>query len=132
VLYIAFDETDDFAHAGSYDQYLKSAHAEDGMIADLWKLIQSMPQYKNNTTLIITCDHGRGALGKNTWTSHGKEVPESGEIWIAAIGPNTKALGEIKSGQVYQRQLATTFAALLGFNFTPAHPVMPPVQNILQ
>jgi len=35
VLYIAFDETDDFAHAGEYDQYLKSAYAEDRMIENL-------------------------------------------------------------------------------------------------
>ena len=60
LLYISFDETDDFAHAGMYDQYLKSLHAEDAMISNLWNTIQSMPQYKNNTTLIITCDHGRG------------------------------------------------------------------------
>jgi hypothetical protein len=60
VLYIAFDETDDYAHAGEYDQYLGSAHAEDGMIADLWSTIQTMPEYKNKTTLIVTCDHGRG------------------------------------------------------------------------
>ena len=59
-LYIAFDETDDFAHGGEYDQYLKSAHAEDAMIADLWNYIQTTPLYKNKTTLIITCDHGRG------------------------------------------------------------------------
>ena len=32
VLYIAFDETDDFAHGGLYDQYLGAAHAEDAMI----------------------------------------------------------------------------------------------------
>ena len=46
VLYIAFDETDDFAHAGMYDQYLKSAYAEDAMIADLWNTLQSIPDYK--------------------------------------------------------------------------------------
>jgi hypothetical protein len=51
VLYVAFDETDDFAHSGMYDQYLKSAHAEDAMIADLWNTLQSMPEYKNKTTL---------------------------------------------------------------------------------
>ena len=34
ILYIAFDETDDYAHAGEYDHYLNSAHAEDAMIAD--------------------------------------------------------------------------------------------------
>jgi len=60
ILYIAFDETDDFAHAGLYDQFLKSAHAEDAMIGDLWRLIQSDPQYRDKTTLLVSCDHGGG------------------------------------------------------------------------
>ncbi len=131
VLYIAFDETDDFAHEGLYDQYLKSAHAEDGMIADLWKLLQSMPEYKDKTTLIVTCDHGRGDVVKDEWTTHGSSTAGSGQIWIAAIGPDTKQSGEITNTDVlYQRQLATTFAALLGFDFKPDHPVMQPITQI--
>jgi hypothetical protein len=132
VLYIAFDETDDFAHAGMYDQYLKSAHAEDAMIADLWNTLQSMPGYKNKTTLIITVDHGRGDAIKDQWTLHGDKIKDAGEIWIAAIGPDTKPSGEAGSEQLYQRQIATTIAALLGFNFEPAHPVMPPVNSIVK
>jgi hypothetical protein len=50
-----------------YDQYIGSAHAEDAMIADLWKLLQSMPQYKDKTSLLITCDHGRGDKVKSDW-----------------------------------------------------------------
>ena len=131
VLYIAFDETDDFAHEGQYDQYLGSAHAEDGMIADLWNYIQSAPQYKNKTTLIISCDHGRGDAVKDDWRHHGKKIEEAGEIWIAAIGPDTKATGEMKTpNQLYQQQLASTLAALLGFKFTAEHPVAEPIQTI--
>lgn len=131
VLYLAFDETDDFAHGGMYDQYLKSAHAEDGMMADLWKYIQSDPQYKNNTTLIITCDHGRGDLAKETWRDHGQKITESSQIWMAAIGPDTLPLGELKTaGQLYQQQLAATFAALLGYHFTANHPVGKPIPMI--
>ncbi|NNV55600.1 alkaline phosphatase family protein [Limnovirga soli] len=133
VLYIAFDETDDMAHAGIYDQYIKSAHAEDAMIADIWNIIQSMPEYKDKTTLLITCDHGRGDKIKAQWTSHGEEIPDADQIWIAAIGPDTKAAGEAKnSTPLQQRQLAATFAALLGFNFTPAHPVAAPIFSIFK
>ncbi|WP_153798907.1 alkaline phosphatase family protein [Foetidibacter luteolus] len=131
VLYIAFDETDDFAHGGMYDQYLRSAYSQDRMIEDLWNTIQSMPQYKNKTTLIITCDHGRGDKVKSEWTSHGEKVADSNEIWLVALGPDTKPLGEVKEqGQLYQRQIATTLAALLGFNFKPAHEVMKPIESI--
>jgi hypothetical protein len=132
VLYIAFDETDDFAHSGMYDQYVKSAHAEDAMIADLWRTLQSMPEYKNKTTLIVTCDHGRGDAIKEEWTSHGEKIADAGQIWIAAIGPDTKHMGEATNcSTLYQAQLATTFAALLGFDFKPDHPVMQPIDLII-
>lgn len=131
VLYIAFDETDDFAHEGEYDQYLKSAHAEDAMIADLWKFIQSSANYKDKTTLIITCDHGRGDKLKDNWKHHGSKIEDAGQIWIAAIGPDTKPLGEIKTtGQLYQKQLAATFAQLLNLNFKTEHPVADPIISI--
>ncbi|HVX49637.1 MAG TPA: alkaline phosphatase family protein [Chitinophagaceae bacterium] len=132
VLYIAFDETDDFAHAGMYDQYLKSAHSEDAMLADIWNLLQTIPEYQGNTTLLVTCDHGRGDIVKDEWTSHGSKVEGSNQIWMAIIGPDTKALGEVTTNpQLYQKQLATTIAALLGFDFKPNHPVAPPIETIL-
>lgn len=132
VLYIAFDETDDFAHGGMYDQYLKAAHAEDGMIADMWNTLQSMPEYRGNTTMIVACDHGRGDKIKEQWTSHGSNTEGSNQIWLAVIGPDTKALGEIKNNaQLYQKQYAATMAKLLGFTFNPQHPVGEPIQSIL-
>lgn len=97
VLYIAFDETDDYAHSGMYHEYLKAAHAEDAMIADLWQLVQSMPEYKDKTTLIITTDHGRGDKNKEQWRDHGTGVADAGEVWIAAMGNGVKALGEMKT-----------------------------------
>ncbi|HEX4849856.1 MAG TPA: alkaline phosphatase family protein [Puia sp.] len=131
ILYIAFDETDDFAHEGLYDQYLESAHAEDGMIADLWSTIQSMPEYRNKTTLIITCDHGRGDKIKEQWRDHGKKVEDAGHIWIAVMGPDTKAEGLVKTqSPIYQKQIGPTIAALLGLNFLPDHESAAPIASI--
>ena len=131
VLYIAFDETDDFAHAGMYDQYIGSAHAQDNMIADLWKTLQSIPQYKNKTTLIVTCDHGRGDKVKENWRHHGEKIEDAHEIWLAAMGPGTPVLGEVKTAtQLYQKQIASTIAVLLGFNFTANHPIAEPITTI--
>lgn len=133
VLYIAFDETDDFAHGGQYDQYLASAHAEDGMIADLWNYIQSDPQYSNKTTLLVTCDHGRGDINKDNWRHHGQRIEEAGQIWLAALGPDTKAIGELTTpGLFYQQQVAATIAGLLGFRFTAEHPVADPITSLYQ
>ncbi len=131
VLYIAFDETDDFAHGGMYDQYIGSAYAQDKMIADLWNTLQSIPQYRDKTTLLITCDHGRGDKIKSTWKDHGTKIEDAHEIWMAAIGPDTAPAGEIKtSSQLYQKQIAATIAQLLGLNFTANHPVAEPISNV--
>lgn len=131
VLYIAFDETDDYAHAGMYDQYIGSAHAEDNMIADLWKTLQSMPQYKDKTTLLVTCDHGRGDKEKSNWQHHGSRIEDAHQIWLAVMGPDTPAIGEVNTAmQLYQKQIAATIAGLMGYIFTTNHPVAAPITTI--
>ncbi len=117
LLYIAYGETDDFAHDGRYDHYLNSTRQTDEFIKSLWHYIQSTEQYRDKTTLIITTDHGRGTIPKETWKSHGTKIKEADQIWIAALGPDTKPLGDNIKGQFYQNQIATTVAKLLGFNF---------------
>jgi bisphosphoglycerate-independent phosphoglycerate mutase (AlkP superfamily) len=124
VLYIAFDETDDYAHGGRYDQYLNMAHIEDMWIGDLWNLVQQMPEYKNKTALLILCDHGRGDEVKKEWTSHGSDVEGSNQIWLAALGAGIESKGEIRSSeQLYQAQLAQTIAGLLGYTFKANQPI---------
>ncbi|MDR0793506.1 MAG: alkaline phosphatase family protein [Chitinophagaceae bacterium] len=124
VLYISFDETDEFAHKGNYDYYLAAAYAEDGMIADIWHTVQSMPEYRNKTTLLVTCDHGRGDKIKKEWRNHGDDVEDAGQIWMAIIGPDVKAKGEVPTSEpIFQAQIAATIAKFLGFDFKADHPV---------
>lgn len=116
VLFLSFDETDDFAHSGEYAAYLNSAHSTDALLADLWTYLQSDPMYKGKTSMIITTDHGRGP-DTETWKHHGIKIAGADQIWMAVIGPDSPAVGEVKSGQVYQKQIAQTMAGLLGFVF---------------
>lgn len=124
VLYIGFDDTDDWAHNKKYDNYLEAANATDGYLAELWGLIQSLPEYKDKTTLIVTTDHGRGDVIKKEWTSHGKKVVGSEEIWLICLGKGITAKGEIKEkGEIFQSQLAQTIAQFLDLSFSANHPV---------
>ena len=61
VVFVGYGETDTWAHAGRYDLVLRSAHAFDEYVRQLWNTVQSLPSYKGRTTFIITCDHGRGS-----------------------------------------------------------------------
>ena len=118
IAYIAFDETDDMAHAGNYQFYLDRAHQEDGFIQELWHYLQTDPQYKGTTTLIITCDHGRGDVPIENWRDHGADTKNSEQTWFIAIGPDTPPTGIVKTQTItYHKQLAQTIAGLLGYNF---------------
>lgn len=133
MVYIAYGETDDFAHDGRYDHYLNATRRTDGFIQKIWEMIQTDPFYKDQTTLIITTDHGRGTSPMDEWRSHGSEVRGGDEIWIAAIGPKVSALGEVKSEmQLYQNQVAATVAKIFGYNFEgsrfPAGPAIHTIQ----
>ncbi len=123
-LYIAYGETDEWAHAGRYKDYLNAAHQVDGWIKQLWEYIQHDPVYKNKTALFITTDHGRGDKVKEEWVTHGEGLKGADEIWFAVMGPGIKAKGAVKdAGQLYQKQFAQTIAGLLGFTFRCEHPV---------
>lgn len=133
VLYLAFDETDDFAHQGNYKFYLEQAHKTDLMLKDLWSYLQSEPFYKDQTTLLITTDHGRGEKPLESWKDHGKDVNGAEQTWLAVIGPDTPPMGEVKTAStVYHKQIAQTLAGLLGFDFKKAagHEVGDPIKTI--
>lgn len=120
-MYLAFAETDEWAHELRYDYYLFSAHNVDRFVRDLWETCQRIPQYRNTTTIIFTTDHGRGD-GKE-WTSHGEKTVGAEFIWAAILGPDTPPLGErTDCGQITQSQMAATIAAALGEDFPAAHP----------
>jgi hypothetical protein len=123
-LLISFDETDEHAHGGRYGEYLKAAHNIDKMIENLWTWIQSNKGYQDETTLIITTDHGRGHNNRQSWKTHGRQAFGSGQIWIAVIGPDTDALGEMKNkDQYWQNQFAKTAAAFLSLDYSSSKPV---------
>ncbi|HEX5171816.1 MAG TPA: alkaline phosphatase family protein [Cyclobacteriaceae bacterium] len=118
VMYFSFDETDDFAHGGEYAAYLNAANYTDRFIGELWNYLQTDPQYKDKTTMIVTCDHGRG-ITEEEWKHHGKKIEHASEIWFAVIGPDTVPVGEMKGeSQHYQNQIAKTIAALLDMDYT--------------
>jgi len=130
VTYIAYGETDDFAHNGKYDAYLKSARQTDAFIAELWNYVQSDPTYSNKTTMVITTDHGRGTIPKENWRHHGNKIEGADQIWIAILGPDTPALGIVNDQkQYYQNQVAATLAKVLGFEYTNKQPVGKPLES---
>jgi hypothetical protein len=122
VLYISFDQTDDFAHDGRYDLVLAEAHQLDAFLRTLWETAQAIEEYRGKTSLIVSADHGRGDA-PSEWKNHSKKTEGAEFIWIAAIGPDTPPLGErSKTEPLTQSQIAATLAALLGEDYCAAMP----------
>ncbi len=105
------------------DSYLQQINNADRMISQLWYFVQSNENYKDKTTLLVTTDHGRGKNEKK-WQDHDFITSGSGQTWLAVIGPDIEAGGEMKNRQhIYQKQIANSIASLLGLRFISNHPV---------
>jgi arylsulfatase A-like enzyme len=131
-MFVGYGEPDSWAHAGRYDLVVQSIQNFDHFVGQLWTTLQSMPAYRDQTTLIVTTDHGRGG-GLKEWKEHGSEQKGSENIWIAVIGPDTPALGERqKTSPVIQAQIAATVAAFVGQDYHAAVPgVAVPLPEVL-
>ena len=122
VMYLSLGETDEWAHAGKYADYLRATKLVDSYLRELWQTLQSISKYRGNTTVVFLPDHGRGEAPVE-WKSHGQKIPDSKYIWMAFLGPDTAALGErTKTAPVTQNQVAATVAALLGEDYVAAAP----------
>lgn len=125
VLYLMLGEGDEWAHENNYRLYLDATTRADRFIARIWSTLQSLPEYRGTTTLLVTTDHGRGATLKD-WSDHGTDVPAAENTWMAALGPGVPALGVRKGVTVTTSQLAATIAAAVGLDFRAAVPAAAP------
>ncbi len=121
VFFIGLGETDEWAHARRYDRYLHSANRADAFVSKLWELLQSLPEYKDQTSLVLACDHGRGNTIRD-WTDHGAKVEGAEFVWSAVLGPDTPALGVRSDVNATLSQIAATLATLVGEDFRATSP----------
>ncbi|MDE1175470.1 MAG: alkaline phosphatase family protein [Edaphobacter sp.] len=120
VIFLSLGETDEWAHAGNYGEYLEASHRVDGYLKRMWETLQAMPEYKGKTTMIFMVDHGRGSAPEE-WKSHGQKVPESKSIFMGFTGHGVPAVGVEKNvAPVTQSQAAATLAKYLGLDWDAA------------
>jgi hypothetical protein len=110
----------DVAHAGAYSLYIEGIRRTDRLCSELWKTIQSEPEYADKTTLFILPDFGRDSdedAGGNGFQHHRTGDVLSRTTWMLTLGPG------IREGVVYDRamestDLVPTLGAVLGFSPT--------------
>jgi hypothetical protein len=121
----------DIAHAGAYSLYIDGIRRTDRLCAEIWKAIQSEPEYAGKTTLFILPDFGRDSdedSGGNGFQHHRTGDALSRTTWMMALGPG------IREGVVHDRaldstDLVPTLGAKLGFSTALARGK--PIQEVL-
>jgi len=121
----------DIAHAGAFSLYVDGIRRTDRLCADIWKTIQSEPEYAGKTTLFILPDFGRDSdddSGGNGFQHHRTGDAPSRTTWMMALGAG------VREGVVFDRpmestDLVPTLGSMLGFS--PALAQGKPIPELL-
>lgn len=106
---------DVYGHANNWEKYLESITKTDLYAAKLWKMIQENDSLRDQTTLLITNDHGRHSVGKRSgFVNHGCRCEGCRHISLLVLGPDTpkNVVIDKKAGLI---DISQTIAALMQF-----------------
>ena len=108
----------DVAHSGAFSLYLEGIRRSDRLCADIWKTIQSEPEYAGKTTLFILPDFGRDSdisPGGNGFQHHRTGDATSRTTWMMVLGPGIRE-NHVVERRVDSTDLVPTLGTLLGFS----------------
>lgn len=108
----------DIAHAGTFSLYVDGIRRTDRLCSEIWKTIESYPEYAGKTTLLILPDFGRDAdadPGGNGFQHHRTGDALSRTTWLIAIGPGIRE-GVVHDRAVDSVDLVPTIGSMLDFS----------------
>lgn len=106
----------DIAHSGAYSLYLEGIQRTDRLCAELWSEIESNPEYKGKTTLLIMPDFGRDGdsdPGGNGFQHHRTGSASARTTWMMALGSGIRQKS-IVHRPIESIDLAPAVAGLFG------------------
>jgi hypothetical protein len=108
----------DVAHSGAFSLYLDGIRRSDRLCAELWRTIQSEPEYAGKTTMFILPDFGRdsdASAGGNGFQHHRTGDATSRTTWMMALGAGVRE-NTIVDRPIESTDLVPTLGSLLGFS----------------
>jgi len=121
----------DVAHTGAYSLYVDAIRRTDRLCAELWKAIQSEPEYAGNTTLFILPDFGRDSdydAGGNGFQHHRTGDAASRTTWMMVLGAGVRQ-GVVYDNPMQSIDLVPSLGAIMGFS--PAQSSGKPIPDLL-
>ena len=121
----------DIAHSGAFSLYLDGIRRSDRLCAEIWRTIQSLPEYKDQTTMFIMPDFGRD--GDTNPAGNGFQHHRTGDAlsrttWMLALGPGVRQNAVVER-PVDSLDLVPTLGKLMNFN--PSAAVGRPLIEVL-
>ena len=108
-LFVGLGDADEHAHANDYPRYLGSLRDADAFIAALFRTLEGLGRYGQETTVVLTVDHGRDP----NFEEHGYSAA-SGRVWLMAAGGAVPRRGLVTTTLAYRlADVAPTVRALL-------------------
>ena len=105
----------DVAHYGAYSLYLDAIRRTDRLVHELWQHAQSLPRYRDRTTLIVVPELGRdGDAAGNGFANHRSGDDSCRRVWLVAVGAGVPK-GAGSDRQIRTVDVAPTVARILGF-----------------
>jgi hypothetical protein len=108
----------DIAHSGTYSLYIEAIQRTDRLCAEIWRTIESEPEYAAKTTMFILPDFGRDSdtdPGGNGFQHHRTGDALSRTTWMLVRGPGIRE-NVVIDRAVESIDLVPTIGALLGFS----------------
>ncbi|MGA7108276.1 MAG: hypothetical protein WBV28_00685 [Terracidiphilus sp.] len=121
----------DVAHSGAYSLYIDGIRRTDRLCAEIWKTVQSEPEYAGNTTMFVLPDFGRDAdydAGGNGFQHHRTGDTASRTTWMMALGAGVRQ-GVVYDEPMQSIDLVPSLGAMMGF--TPAESTGRPIKEFL-
>ena len=109
----------DIAHSGAFSLYLEGIQRSDRLCAELWRTIQSEPEYANKTTMFILPDFGRDSdidSGGNGFQHHRTGDAMSRTTWMLAMGPGIRQNTVDRTAHRVHRSRTRRWARMFGFD----------------
>lgn len=107
----------DVAHTGAFSLYLEGIKRTDRLCGDIWKMVESDPEYKGHTTMLILPDFGRDSdfsASGNGFQHHRTGDPLSRTTWMMALGPHIRQNRTVDR-QIDSLDLVPTLGAMMNF-----------------
>jgi len=107
----------DIAHSGAYSLYLDGIRRSDRLCGEIWRMIETNPEYKGRTTMIVLPDFGRDSdlnAAGNGFQHHRTGDALSRTTWMLMLGPGIRE-NAVVDRPVDSLDLVPTLGARLGF-----------------